>query len=80
MTIRVIWHIIGYYWLWGIDMQGYYVRSLRRHLELSQKWLAKLAKVSSKAVDLLENNQPLPPDDKRKILSHLYAKKAIKSG
>ena len=75
MTIGVTWHIIEYYWMLCPAMQGYYVRSLRRHLELSQKELAKLAKVTTKTVDLLENNQPLPLDDKREILSQLYAKK-----
>ena len=59
-------------------MQGYWVKSLRTHLELSQKELAKLAHVSPKAVDLFEHNQPLPLDDKRKILSQLYAQKASK--
>ena len=69
---------VAYYWIGCIVMQGYYVRSLRRHLELSQKELAKLAKVSPEAVDLFENNQPLPLDDKRKILSQLYARKCSK--
>lgn len=59
-------------------MQGFWARSLRTHLELSQKELAKLAKVSPKAVDLLENNQPLPLEEKRKILTQLYAEKARK--
>jgi len=53
-------------------------KKLRLHLELSQKELAKLAKVSPKAVDLLEHNQPLPSDDRRKIITQLYAKKASK--
>ena len=59
-------------------MQGFWARSLRTHLELSQKELAKLAKVSRKAVDLLENNQPLPLEEKQKILTQLYAEKARK--
>lgn len=75
MTIRVLMHIIRR----GVAaMQGYWVRSLREHLELSQKELAKLAKVSPKAVDLLEHDQPLPSDDRHKIITQLYAKKASK--
>ena len=46
------------------------------HLELTQKELAKLARVSSKAVDMFENNQPLPLEEKQKILTKLYAEKA----
>ena len=60
-------------------MQGYWARSLRMYLELSQKKLAKIAKVSPKAVDLLENNQPLRLEEKQKILTQLYAEKARKS-
>jgi DNA-binding XRE family transcriptional regulator len=59
-------------------MLGFYARNLRMHLELTQKELAKLAQVSSKAVDMFENNQPLPLEEKRKILTQLYAEKARK--
>ena len=59
-------------------MLGFYARNLRMHLELTQKELAKLAQVSSKAVDMLENNQPLPLEEKQKILTQLYAEKARK--
>ena len=59
-------------------MLGYYARNLRTYLELSPKELAKLAKVSTKAVDLLEHNQPLHGDDKRKIITELYKRKASK--
>lgn len=57
-------------------MLGFYARSLRVYLGLSPKELAKLAKVSPKAVDLLECNQPLQLDDKRKIMAELYKRKA----
>jgi len=79
MTIRFLKHII-YVSIWhGVStMQGFWVRSLRTHLELSQKELAKLAKVSTKAVDLLEKGQALPLEEKRKILAQLYAEKARK--
>ena len=59
-------------------MYGLWARNLRIHLELSQKELAKLAKVSPKAVDLLEHNEPLPLEEKRRILAQLYAEKARK--
>ncbi len=59
-------------------MLGYYAKSLRTYLELSPKELAKIARVSTKAVDLLERNQPLQPDDKLKIMAALYKRKASK--
>ena len=61
-------------------MLGFWARNLRTYLELTQKDLAKLAKVSPKAVDLFESNQPLPLDDKRKILTQLYMRKARRFG
>ena len=60
-------------------MHGYLARNIRMQLGLDQKGLAKIAHVSRKAVDLLENNEPLKLGDKRKILAHLYAEKAKKS-
>jgi len=57
---------------------GYWARSLRTHLELSQKEIAKLAKVPLKSVNLLENNEPLPLEEKRKILKELYSIKINK--
>ena len=59
-------------------MLGFYARSLRTYLELSPKELAKSARVSPKAVDLLERNQPLQPDDKLKIMAELYKRKVDK--
>ena len=59
---------------------GYKVKNLRVSQGLTQRELAGIAKVSPKAVDLLEQNQPLPLDDKRKILTELYARKISKSG
>lgn len=55
---------------------GYWARSLRTHLELSQKEIAKLARVPIKSVETLENNRPLPLEEKRKILKELYSIKA----
>lgn len=57
-------------------MLGFYARNLRMHMELTQKELAKLARVSSKAVEMLESNQPLPLEEKQKILTQLYAEKS----
>ena len=56
-------------------MMGVQVRDLRVYLELTEKELAKIAKVSTKAVYLFEHSQPMPLDDKRKILTVLYARK-----
>ncbi len=56
-------------------MLGVQVRDLRVYLELTEKELAKIARVSTKAVYLFEHNQPMPLDDKRKILTVLYARK-----
>ena len=57
-------------------MLGFYARTLRTYLGLSPKELAKLAKVSPKAVDLFEHNQLIQRDDKRKIMAELYKRKA----
>jgi transcriptional regulator with XRE-family HTH domain len=57
---------------------GCWAKSLRTHLELSQKEIAKLAGVPLKSVDLLENNEPLPLEEKRKILRELYLIKTNK--
>ncbi|MFC2007056.1 hypothetical protein ACFLVB_00410 [Chloroflexota bacterium] len=57
-------------------MLGIYARNLREYLELSPKEVAKLAKVSSQAVDLLEREQPVQLDEKRRIIAALYQKKA----
>ena len=59
---------------------GQWVKHLRVSQGLTQLELAGSAKVSPRAVDLLEHNQPLPLDDKRKILAELYARKISKSG
>lgn len=73
MTTRILKHTINILLGWRINqMLGYYAKSLRTYLELSPKELAKLANVSKKAVDLLEQNQPLQRDDKRKIIAELY--------
>lgn len=56
-------------------MSRLWAKNLRISLELTQKELAEIAKVPPKAVDLLEHNRPLPLDDKRKILTKLYALK-----
>jgi len=57
---------------------GFLARNLRIYLDLSQREVAKLAKVSPKSVDLLEHNQPLTLDEKRKIMKELYLRKASK--
>ena len=76
MTIRILKHTINILLGWRINhMLGYYARSLGAY-ELSPKELAKFPKVSTKAVDLLERNQPLQRDDKRKIMTELYKRKA----
>ena len=59
---------------------GFLARNLRLYLDLSQKELAKIARVSPESVDLFEHNQPLPLDEKRKILKELYQRKARKFG
>ncbi len=53
-------------------MLGHWARNLRLYLELTQKELAKRARVSQHTVDLFERNRPLTPDEKRKILTELY--------
>ena len=57
-------------------MQGYYAKNLRNYLELSPKELAKIAKVSPKSIELLEHDEPLRLDDKRRIMAALYLIKA----
>ena len=59
---------------------GYKVKNLRVSQGLTKRELAGIAKVSPQAVALLEQGQPLPLDDKRKILTELYARKVGKSG
>jgi transcriptional regulator with XRE-family HTH domain len=59
---------------------GSWARNLRMDLELSRKEIAGLAKVSTKSVDLLENNEPLILDNKRRILAALYLQKAKRFG
>ena len=59
---------------------GFLARNLRIYLDLSQKEVAKLAKVSPNSVDLFEHNQPVPLDDRRRILKELYMRKASKFG
>ena len=50
-------------------------KKIRMDLNLSKKEIAKLAKVSVKSVDLLENDEPLRLDCKLKILAALYREK-----
>ena len=59
---------------------GYWARNLRLYLGLSQKEIAKRAKVPQKSVDLLEDNLPIQLDEKRRILRELYAIKASNFG
>ena len=66
--------------IYGEGLLGHKVKYLRIAQGLTQRELASIAKVSLKAVDLLEQNQPLPLDDKRKILIELYARKISRPG
>ena len=50
---------------------GPWVRNLRIYLKLSQKEIARLAKVTTKEVNLLENNKLLSLDIKNRILREL---------
>ncbi|OGO23837.1 MAG: hypothetical protein A2144_09370 [Chloroflexi bacterium RBG_16_50_9] len=59
-------------------MLGLYAKNMRIYLDLTQKELAKRAKVSPKYISSLEREQPLPLREKRKILSLLYAERAKK--
>lgn len=60
-------------------MYGYLAKNIRTQLGLKQKELAKIAHVSRKTINMLENNEPLKLGDRQKILAHLYAEKAKKS-
>ena len=62
----------------GERLLGHRVKHLRVSQGLTQRELARIAKVSPKAVDLFEQNQPLPLYDKLKILIELYARKISK--
>ena len=50
---------------------GPWVRNLRIYLKLTQKEIARLAKVTPEEVNLLENNKPLSFDIKNRILKEL---------
>lgn len=59
-------------------MLGYSARNLRTYLDLSPRDIAKLAKVSPRTVELLERDQPVKLDDRRKIMAVLYTEKAAR--
>ena len=50
---------------------GPWVRNLRIYLRLTQKEIARLAKVTPEDVNLLENNKPLSVDIKNRIIKEL---------
>jgi transcriptional regulator with XRE-family HTH domain len=54
---------------------GTEARKMRLALHISQYELAEIARVSMQAVDLFENNLPLPLDYKRRILKELWSQK-----
>jgi transcriptional regulator with XRE-family HTH domain len=51
---------------------GPWVRHLRLYLQLTQKEIARLAKVRIKDIALLENNKPVSLKIKTRILKELY--------
>jgi DNA-binding XRE family transcriptional regulator len=55
---------------------GFKARKLRIAQHLTQQKLAEMAGVTREAVDLFEHNQPLPLDNKRRILRELWANKS----
>ena len=50
---------------------GQWAKNLRIYLKLSQKEIARLARVTTKEVNLLENNKLLPLDIKNRIIKEL---------
>ncbi len=54
---------------------GPWVRNLRIYLELTQKEIAGLARVTPEEVSLLESNKPLSRDTKSRILKELCNKR-----
>ena len=56
-------------------LMGFWAKNLRNYLDLTQNELARLASASPKSVDLLEKNEPLPLEEKRRILTELYVRK-----
>lgn len=50
---------------------GSWVKNLRTYLKLTQKEIAKRAKVRPADIDLLENNQPLSIETRTRIIKEL---------
>ena len=50
---------------------GPWVRNLRVYLKLTQKEIARLAKVTTEEVNLLENNKPISLNIKNRIIKEL---------
>ena len=50
---------------------GPWVRNLRIYLQLTQREIARSAKVTLEEVDLFENNKPLSPDTQNRILKEV---------
>lgn len=56
-------------------LMGLWVKNVRTSVNLTQKQLAKIARVSTRSVKSLEMNLPLTLEDKRRILTQLYIRK-----
>jgi transcriptional regulator with XRE-family HTH domain len=52
---------------------GFQVHRLRRLLKLTQQELAEMAQVSRAEVSMLEHNQPVRLDSRRRIFKELWA-------
>ena len=50
---------------------GPWVRNLRIYLQLTQREIARSAKVTLEEVNLFENNKPLSPDTQNRILKEV---------
>jgi len=50
---------------------GPWLQNLRVYLQLTQKEIARIARVTAKEVNSLENNEPLPADTRHRIMKAL---------
>lgn len=55
----------------GTSCLGPWVRELRLYLKLTQKEIARIARVRQEDINLLERNQPLSSEIKSRILAEL---------
>lgn len=56
---------------------GPWVRNLRLYLKLTQKEIARLAKVTIEDIALLEDSKPISPDTMRRIFKELHKKRVL---